>query len=399
MIKILKVLLSFCLFGAVAILLIINTKLHSTPDRSDLLKQLNFLERALDNNADLAMQNHYPEGYVFMNALYGISWCNVLTNNNDPALYEKGHEQIQKAFTKVNSEIGRSNFDDKLTIPFGAFYTGWNNYLLGRKLSIEPPALRDTVDILQFELQCKIIGEVLDKEIYPPSYHGGVWPADVMLCAVSLSLHDKIFEPKYKEVLSTWTKRIQESLDQNGLIPHSIDYANLTVAETARGSSQSLILIFLKEIDPEFAKKQYTIYEDKFIDTKFGLTGVREYPKGESGFGDIDSGPIVLGMGGAATIVAQQTTFLFGNSIVSSKLNGTIESLAFPYQNKSQKFYLFGSLPMVDAFVTWSRSSQLSVSQSFEFYTAFHLYSCLLTGLLILLMWLPWKKSTRLKIP
>jgi hypothetical protein len=160
-------------------------------------------------------------------------------------------------------------------------------------------------------------------------------------------------------------------LDKNGLIPHSINYKDQKIAEEARGSSQSLILIFLKEIDADFATEEFKIYQSLFIDTRFGLRGVREYPKGNVGAGDIDSGPVVLQMGGAATIVGLQTTSVFDKSEISSTISSTIEALAFPCQNKLEKFYLFGSLPMIDAFVAWSHSNQQTINQRNFFFGNF----------------------------
>jgi len=383
--------------------LIINVKLYDSPEmetvgkirlNADLLKELEFLNHALSENADTKMQSLYPEGYVFMNALYGLAWCNVLHQLNEQVpLYKKGHDQIQQAFNKVNSENSRTIFEETLPLPYGSFYNGWNNYLLGSKLSIEQASQRDTVEINQFKQQCEAIALAISRETYPATYYGGVWPADVVLCAASLGMHDRIFEPKYKKTLLRWVKAVKGSLDKNGLIPHSINYKDQKIAEEARGSSQSLILIFLKEIDADFATEEFKIYQSLFIDTRFGLRGVREYPKGNVGAGDIDSGPVVLQMGGAATIVGLQTTSVFDKSEISSTISSTIEALAFPCQNKLEKFYLFGSLPMIDAFVAWSHSNQQTINQRNFFFWEFHIYSLVLSALIIgIIRWL-WKKS------
>lgn len=49
---------------------------------TDVLKELRGLKSALDNNADVEMQKIYPEGYLFINALYGLAWC--MTNFFSP---------------------------------------------------------------------------------------------------------------------------------------------------------------------------------------------------------------------------------------------------------------------------------------------------------------------------
>lgn len=386
----------------ISLLVIVNIRVYHTPETKtskndslniDLLKELRFLEAALADGADLKMQEIYPEGYIFMNALYGLAWCDVLSalQSND-SLRSKGLAEIQKAYDKLNSETGRSNFDDTLPLRYGAFYNGWTNYLLGKKLQAQGLSIRDSLDIAQFRSHCDSIASALKRQTYPATYYGQTWPADVMICAASLALHDKLFGPKYTPDIAGWIERVRRTVDNNGLIPHSTNYRDQKPSENARGSSQSLILIFLKEIDPEFARSQYEIYEKLFVDSRFGLTGIREYPAGTFGMGDIDSGPVILQMGGAATIAGLRTTALFGNHETNAKINGTLEALGFPVENQTQRWYLFGAFPMADAFIAWSHSSQPLVREQTTFFR-FHLY-CILSILVggALIWWL-WKKS------
>src|SRR5690606_32566944 len=130
----------------------------------------------------------------------------------------------------------------------------------------------------------------------------------------SLSIHDKIFEPRYKDIIDNWLRELKKCLDSRGMIPHAVHPETGKTAENARGSSMSLMLIFLRDIDRQFAQDQFILFERNFADYKFGLMGIREYAKGESGEGDVDSGPVILGFGGAATIVGMQTLSLFGQS-------------------------------------------------------------------------------------
>ena len=57
--------------------------------------------------------------------------------------------------------------------------------------------------------------------------------------------------------------------------------------------------------------------------------------------GDVDSGPILFGFGGAATIVGMQTLFLYGEYELSVKIRNTIEALSFPFVNGNEKKYFF----------------------------------------------------------
>lgn len=399
----LKILISLIIAFGIALLALINCKLYYKPEikiskgntiNHDLTKQLAFLKVAMHRNSDHEMQSLYPEGYIFMNALYGLTWINVLEKSDAPsALHKEGHEEIERAFGKINSGEGRAIFDDTLPLPYGSFYTGWSSYLLGRKLMLETASVRDKVQINYFKEQCKKIAKAIQDKTYPLTYRGGIWPADVMLCVASLSIHDKLFTPLYTATIKTWIAEVKTNVDSNGLIPHEINYKDQSIAEKARGSSQSLMLIFLNEIDPEFARAQYTVYKEKFVDTRLGLTGIREYPKGDYGTGDVDSGPVILQMGGSATIVGMQTLNVYGDYELSQRIRSTIEGLALPVEKDDQKFYAFGLLPMADMFIAWSHSSDNITKEYKSSFITFHLFSAGIIFSLLFILWWLWKKK------
>ncbi len=359
----------------------------------DLLKELKGLKQALQADADIDMQKVYPEGYVFINALYGLAWCNFLTNKNKQDTYfNEGHVEIQQSWDKINSEFGRSSFDENLPLPYGAFYTGWSTYLLGKKLGIEQAKDRKLNEVNLFQQQCELINSSISKNIFPSSYPGGAWPADPVICIAALSLHDRLFEAKYRSAIKAWLAKVKTKLDGHGLIPHSVNHLNNEPTETARGSSQSLMLIFFKDIDAKFARGQFKLYTANFLDKKLGLTGIREYPKDDYGIGDIDSGPVIFGLGAAATIVGMQTLYLYEEQRATSEIHSMIETFGFPYQNDESKTYLFGLLPMADAFIAWGHSTMNMKSFEANF-TAFHIYSLILALVLGFMLWFLFKRK------
>ncbi len=383
------------------ITIIVNVRLHTADVNpvKDLKAELQGLKHSLDNHADATMQKLYPEGYVFFNALYGLSWCNYLTHfaHGDSTA---AHKEIQRAVDNVNSENGRAVFDRDLPIPYGAFYTGWSTYLLGKKLSVEKPAARATVDIELFKQQCDIVAKGLETKTFPASYPGRAWPADAVLCASSLALHDKLFEPTYQELIQQWVVRVKSHLDSNGLIPHEVIPATGKIIEEARGSSQSLMLAFLRDVDDEFFHDQFVRYKEHFFDSRLGLIGIREYPVGRYGLGDVDSGPVVLQMGASATIVGLYAISYTGDA-ATIKLYRELEALGMARHVGNEKNYLFGMLPMADAFIAWSHSASSRLNMSSSNFTTFHLYSIAICFLCVGILWLFWGKrnKTTLHIP
>jgi len=130
----------------------------------------------------------------------------------------------------------------------------------------------------------------------------------------------------------------------------------------ARGCSMILALRMLAEINPEFAKKQFALFTESFITTTFGLPSVREYPKGNNGSGDIDSGPVIFGVGFSATIVSIGTLSMYGNGSLADIQYKTINAFGFSRKSKKQKKYLMGKLPIADGFIAWGRATSLNNS-------------------------------------
>jgi len=406
--KVLKIL--FCLPVIVVLLFIlfINVKLYYAPEikfvapdsiDADVLKELRGLENALQDNADTKMRRLYPEGYLFMNAIYGLAWCNFMAGlSNDSDYFKEGTAELQKTWNKIDSDLARSPFNEELPLHYGAFYTGWSTYFLGRKLSLGHPAQRKEAEVAYFTQQCDSIAVAIKEKIYPVSYYGSAWPADVMMCVAALSWHDKLFDPKYAETRKAWLEKIKEHLDDRGLIPHAASPLSGKAVENARGSSLGLMLIFLREIDASFAAEQFSLYRSHFLDRTLGLTGVREYPKGEFGIGDVDSGPVLFQMGSVATLVGMQTLYIYGDVESSVQMRNVIETVALPYERRDRKTYLFGLLPMADAFIAWSHSVEHSHDTASPSFTTFHLISaavCIALGTLLWIILKPKKPTSQ----
>lgn len=81
----------------------INWKLYYKPSsliiegrsvNKDLLLELRSLRTSMESGAAADMQKLFPEGYLFMNALYGLSWCEVAsTAPLSSDLYAEAHRE------------------------------------------------------------------------------------------------------------------------------------------------------------------------------------------------------------------------------------------------------------------------------------------------------------------
>ena len=355
----------------IVILLIIvvgyfNIKLYDTADfvgpkdstyNQNVQNQLNFLKKVRDKGEATKMQEFFPEGFMFFQSLYGLTWCELIENQSPTSdLFQAGMKEIEGTLQAVFSEEGKRPFLKELPIEYGTFYRGWSNYLLAQKLILLP----DSLGIERYKNNCKAIVEAMNqsKSPYLESYLGNVWPADMMVAMASIEKYDQIVDTTYQKVVADWLDKVKSHLDlKTGLIPHSATTEGETL-ESARGSSQSLMLYFLKDMDSTFADQQFAIYNELFLESRFGLQAIREYPKGMTINGDIDSGPIIWGIGPSATIVGQKTYGQFGEWSHYQEIKNCLQAIGFSYQTGKEKKYLLGQFPMADVFLAWSNVSE-----------------------------------------
>ncbi|HEY1053554.1 MAG TPA: hypothetical protein VGE24_00415 [Emticicia sp.] len=252
---------------------------------------------------------------------------------------------------------------------------------------------RRAIDIENFQLKCEKIAHAYEEKnfTYLRSYNSGTWQADNILCLASLALHDKLFAPKYNEVIQKCVDYIRTDIDPNtGLIPHSID------EKWPRGSSQSLMNVFLPEIDSILAGQVYLKYKQHFLDRRLGLVAVREFPKGNAGEGDIDSGPVIWDVGGVASIVGIKAMAIHKDFAIARSLRNNIEGLGFPNSNNQQKKYFFGTFPMADAFIAWANVTAIDeqqIQQEANNKGIFFLIAFGISALIVLILYLFWNRK------
>ena len=362
--KIIGSLILLLCFFLTLLLCYANYRLYDRPNSTmglggEAIATLRALKKPMHDGAPQQMQTMYPEGFVFMHALYALSWCDVLQLPNlDDSVRMEASKEVRFALSELESNTALQIFNANLPLAYGAYYRGWSTYVQGRYIeSITPD---DTVINAAFKRNCSAIAAAISHHDTPwlDSYDGMAWPGDNIICLAALSLHDRLFKPTFTFEREVWLQRIKKATDpETGLIPHYTDAANGTIRAGARGSSQVLMLAFLPYIDPDFSKQQYQRFRTHFLTWRMGLPGFREYPLGFSGNGDIDSGPVIAGIGGVATIVGQRASLMHGDCRVAIPIWATLEGLLYSKSTQNKKTYLFGALPIIDVFMAWCQST------------------------------------------
>ncbi|MDU0371932.1 hypothetical protein ACFPAF_16140 [Hymenobacter endophyticus] len=358
----------FLLAGGLVVLAYLNWQLLYTPQleavqgfpvNQEVVAQLQFLQGRMHDGAGEHMQAFYPEGFVYLNALYALTWTELLPHlAAGSALHKQARRETEWALREIQSPTAQSIFEPELPLPYGAFYQGWSAYCLGRYLHALPPAQRDTAAVQRFRQQCALIATALNNSSspFPESYRGAAWPADGVMCAAALAWHDRLEPPQYPAVIQQWLGAVSSRLDAHQLVPHEVEAGSGAVRTPARGSSQSQLLNFLIEIDSAYARPHFQRYHALFLTNRLGLPGIRESAQGTAVTEDIDSGPVIWGVGGAASLVGRRTMQRFGDTTTALGLRNSIEAFGLPWHNDNGKSYLLGQLPIADAFIAWGNA-------------------------------------------
>jgi hypothetical protein len=318
-------------------------------------QQLTFLRAQLDAGAAEEAQRLFPEGYFFLHALYGLAHVDLGRAAADPAEHVR---EARWALDRLATPAGRAPFDAGLTPAYGVFYQGWSNWLRGGIVSLDPdPALRR-----DFASASAALAAAFDAAPTPylAAYPGQAWPVDSTVAVASLRLHDKLGPPRYAGTIDRWLAGVRQRLDPaTGLLPHTVDPASGAPTSVARGTSQSIIQRFLVDIEPAFARSQYLRFRSLFVVRPLRLgPAVREYPVGQDGPGDVDSGPLPLGVSLSATAVTLGAAAVQGDGRLAGALANYGELIGVPVSTPWSKRYAVGVLPIGDAFLAWSKTAR-----------------------------------------
>lgn len=325
----------------------------------EILPSMRFMRAEIENGSAENMDLLFPEGYFFNYALYGLTWVEVgLREEVGSPLYEEALRESRWALANLETKRGKRGFQAGLDPPYGAFYLGWKTWLHGGIIKLQPADRRDAEEIRRLEEACELLAKSYREGArpFPPTYNLCHWPMDGIVGAAALRLHDRVLPSKYGELLDRWMATAIASYDKDlPLLPHQVPPGNYQVP---RAIAQSVVCRFAYEIDPAWGREMYHRYREHFFRTPLGVPGMREYPPGYHSHGDVDSGPLILGLSPSASAIMIGTAQLLGDNELAVVLTNAAEAAGMPLSWGGKKFYLFGLVPVADGFIAWSKASQ-----------------------------------------
>src|SRR5262249_27660688 len=127
------------------------------------------------------------------------------------------------------------------------------------------------------------------------------WPADQSATLASLVRYDRAHGTRLApEPLRRYEAVIESHSGKDGL-PASEVVGVTATSRLPRGCALSYMVRYLAEADPKRARALWTRYSQRFLVRHLFGTGFREWPPGIERPSDADSGPIVQGIGAAAS--------------------------------------------------------------------------------------------------
>ena len=134
------------------------------------------------------------------------------------------------------------------------------------------------------------------------TYPGEVYPVDNAAFIGSLGPYDAATGSDHGALVGAFVARLFERhVDESGLVIQAVSPRTGAARDEARGSGTALAAWFLSFVDRDASALLFDAMRGELRREGAGLVAMREYPVGATGGGDIDSGPIFLGLGVSST--------------------------------------------------------------------------------------------------
>ncbi len=269
----------------------------------------------------------FPEGNLFPYLFPAFACANdalINPQNREPA-QKQAAKFIEMAIPSVVACLKPPNGDLKNLESYGnnAVYVGQLNLALGAYRLIGGG---DQFDALHRHLSDLLHQALVAADGRPlRSLPDLSWPLDTLPCLVSLKLHDRFTgRPRSDAAIRKhldWVRK--NATDKATGLPHSmIDQETGAALELPRGCDMSLRITLLANLDRPYAEELCKNYvRSHWLDLQL-VAGFAEWPGGKTKFEDIDSGPIFMGVGWAATGLGVGATLAMHDEMRLKRLLG-----------------------------------------------------------------------------
>ncbi len=263
----------------------------------------------------------FPEGDLFPFAFPALALCADLERGRAA----RGARDAAKALVEASRMAVSARLGDVRALEPGiceGVYLGWLALVLARWEHVSGETVhaaerRHLCTILRAELEALPEGGPLD------SFPDACWPFDTIPPLVALKLSDALDRESRSaravERHLVWIETRGRDA-ATGLPASHVDRHHAPDGSPPRGCDLSLRVGLMKLLDESRAQQLYRSYVRRFWSERILIAGFREYPRGHTGREDVDSGPILLGLGMAASAFGLNATRAAGDSLRELRL-------------------------------------------------------------------------------
>jgi len=184
-----------------------------------------------------------------------------------------------------------------------------------------------------------------------------IWTSDQATQLYAIWRADQVLGTDHSALFVRWMETMQAKFIERdtGLLISRVSIHPDRFDSPPRGTSIAWTIILLADIYPEFAAQQYAAFQ-KHRNRQFAsMSAVAEFPDSSLfAFGDLDSGPMVLGISPSATGFGLGVHRLFGTQSDFARCYRIFELFGQPRTEESGKYYRISN-GMGDAILLYSK--------------------------------------------
>ena len=326
----------------------------------DIDSQLRGIKRRICSGEDALQSVFLPEGSFLSNVFYGYSLINLsLSRPSDTSFRRETMQELELILSKIEQYQHRVPFrySDK-QLPGGVIFQGNMNRLRAGYILLGG---NNSKIIDEFHFGSKLLYDAFSKANppFPESFNGMTWPVDSICALDSLRLHDDLFQTDYSSARVKWLSWLKLHLDPNsGLMIAQAGKEHDSIVDGTRGCAMSWTLALLPSIDGEFAQQQYNVFREQWYQPfGCGLLGINEWYQGKERPTDFHAGPVIAGLGAAATGLGIAAAQANSDWESSHKILRSLELFGAPLYNiQGEKNYFFGLSLLCDTIALWGKT-------------------------------------------
>ncbi|MBN2702852.1 MAG: hypothetical protein JXR23_01440 [Pontiellaceae bacterium] len=177
------------------------------------------------------------------------------------------------------------------------------------------------------------------------TYPSETYPVDNCAVIASIALNNRVHRIANDELIEEWIRCCRKYYidPKSGLLYQAMDDEIAYPRDAPRGSGTTLGLYMLSFMDLPLARDLYAAVHDELAQNIFGFGFMREYPKGIPGKANIDSGPVIFGLGLSPTGFALSGARICGDRSTFKNLYATAHAAGAPLKDKETLHYVTGA--------------------------------------------------------